>query len=155
MNISKPSQDFAIAIAILIAFCAPLYLLLISILTTDSFKSQGALLAWAVYFLGNQDSALAQFHKILLPLVTGISAWQHKDANPTLSSALVIFCVANVLLAIVVDIYFKDPLLRNAIQGNYADYSPNSATTYFTRVQETLMMYLMVLMGLKASKQLR
>jgi len=152
MAIAKPTQDFMVALSILVAFCMPLYLLLISIATTDGFKSMGSLLQWTVSFLANQDSALAQFHKILLPLVTGISAWKHKDATSGQSVSLLIFCTLNIMLAIVADVFFRDRMVIDAITANYPNYSAASATAYFTRIQETLMMYLMLLMGLKAAK---
>lgn len=113
---------------------------------------------WFVSLLASPDTALNLFHKVLLPITAGVTVatmWQGRNAAWTGSMVigLVLVIVACIYLLVLFGI---TDVQRNLWQpaGNPKvttdDQVSTLASAFVGRVQETLGVYLLILLGLEA-----
>ena len=81
LTITRQGFMIALAFAILTLYLFPLFLIVDVAIKSDGFQEEitGSGFGWFVAFLKHSDSTLGQFHKILFPILTGLSVVMLKD----------------------------------------------------------------------------
>ena len=143
-----------VAFVLMMFYVAPVFLIAVVAWNTQLFQESNFLFGWFAAFMQSSDSTLNQFHKVLLPIITAISVVAFKS-RPTKGMLLL---GAFILLAFVVTVFvavlFDMPATADAIKGLGA-FDTHQAKSFFTRIEETLMMYLMMLVGISISNTAR
>jgi hypothetical protein len=147
-NLSKNTLFFVLIVTILLLYCAPLIVIAgvyIENIGLETPLDEGdAVVAWFIKFAEGQERHLNQVHKILIPLITFIAAASFataRDAGRTLFLALMILFFF--FLAIGMQVAFDASLAEKV-----ASVSP-----FFTRLEETLIIYLMLILGLQSAER--
>ena len=151
----KNNQALGIGVAfVLLAFyMAPIFLIAAAAWYTDGFNEPNFLLSWFAFFVQSADSTLNQFHKILLPVISAISVIAFKGRPTTGMISLGAFILLAFVLTIFMSVVFDMPGTAVSIHGleGLTAFDPSGAKHFFTRIEETLMMYLMMLIGINIS----
>lgn len=143
------NQTLAIVLGfILIAFyVAPIYMIALAAWFTNGFKEGDLLYDWFGAFMKSADSTLNQFHKILLPVMTAISVIAFQGRPTILMILLFLFILFSLVTTIFVGVYFDMSDTLNALKGLHP-IDMNLVKSFFSRIEESLMMYLMLLIGI-------
>ena len=147
-------QGFAIMLAFVLIslYLAPLYLILVVGWQTDGFQDASFGFRWFVAFLKHADSTLGQFHKLLFPILVGLSVVMLKGPQTRAHSLLVFYILIGLVLSIFAGVYFDMAETIKAISLQKDSPSPALVSSFFARVQEVLLMYLALMLGLSVSK---
>jgi hypothetical protein len=137
------------AIALLLVYIAPMVLGIYAGIASGGFNRDDASVSYFATFLGQPDATLNLFHKILFPIILGISAFAFKDKTVGIGVILlVIVLMISLMVSVSAGIYFDVPKVRKAIEGLDDAPSPELVKSYFSRTQEVLLMYLTSILGL-------
>lgn len=138
------------AIVLLSLYISPLGIALYASIATDGFNSDHVSLKYLGAFLSQPDSTLNNFHKVLFPVILGISAFAFKD-NAGGRGVILLLVVLLVALAtsIFAGVAFDIPSVVTAMEALTDSPDGKLVKSYFSRTQEVLLMYLMTLIGLK------
>ena len=145
---------------ILIAYALPIYGISLAATLTKGFSEPNFILSWFSAFVGSADQSLNLFHKILLPLISGLSVIAFRDQEMSKwTYSVVSILLLTILIAIGMDVVFRMEDTQANLQGLETGTGPviDLALTkaFFTRTQETLFTYLMVLLGVTAGNTFR
>lgn len=145
---------------VLIAYALPIYGISLAAMLTKGFSEPNFILSWFSAFVGSADESLNQFHKVLLPLISGLSVIAFRDQEMSKWTYTVVsVLLLTILIAIGMDVVFRMENTQANLEGLRTGSDPviDFALTkaFFTRMQETLFTYLMILLGLTAGKTFR
>jgi hypothetical protein len=144
------------AAAILVAFVlvalyvAPLILITVSAIRTDGFEEPSWMFSWFAAFMKSADSTLGQVHKVLFPVLSTLSIIAFKDRLNWWVIGLGLFVLLMFMLAIGVGTMFEVPRITKAVENLGQSIDLTVVKAFFSKVEETLLMYLMLLLGVSA-----
>lgn len=152
---SQPSwvsshQTIAIILAFLLlsAYVAPVFVISVVAWSTDLFQQDSPWFAWFAAFMNSSESTLNLFHKVLLPILTAISAVAFRGKPSKGVVGLAIFLIIVFVITLNVGVIFDMPRTIDAMKGLADPVDMRLVKAFFTRVEESLMMYFMLLLGL-------
>lgn len=143
-------QSLAIGMAfvLILFYVAPVFLIAFVAWQTGGFQEDSFWFGWFAAFMKSADSTLNQFHKILLPFMTTISVIAFRG-RPTRGMLLLGgFILFAFVVAVFVDVVFSMKGTLTALKGLEDPIDIQLVKVFFTRIQESLMMYLMMLVGI-------
>lgn len=145
----ESNQHLAIGVGfVLIAFyVAPIFLIALAAWNTHGFQEDSFLFSWFAAFMKSADSTLNQFHKILLPIMTAISVIAFRGRPTKLMFFLFSFILFSFVATVFVGVFFDMDSTLTAIKG-LDPIDSRLMKSFFSRVEESLMMYLMLLIGI-------
>ena len=162
VNTNMPSwmtqnQNFtsALAFVILFLYASPIFLVAWSYWRSDQFSEGIFWFQWFLAFIKTGDSTLNLFHKILLPVLSALSIIALRGLKPVKVILLVAFILFSLCITIFVSVLFDMKGIQDALKGSYSNVDLPLAKAFFSRIQESLMMYLMILLGIKVSEKER
>lgn len=144
------NQSLAIGLGfVLIAlYVAPIFLIALAAWRTDGFQEDNFLFSWFAAFMKSSDSTLNQFHKILLPIMTAISVIAFRGRPTKAMLLLFSFILLSFVTTVFVDVVFDMDSTLAAIRGLSSPIDTRLVKSFFIRIEESLMMYLMMLIGI-------
>lgn len=145
---SKNTAFFVLIVVILILYCVPLILIanvyVNNIALETPLDENDSIVAWFIKFAEGQERHLNQVHKILIPLITFIAAASFATARASwrtlLLSLLILFFF---FLAIGMQVAFEASVPEKV----------ETVSPFFTRLEETLATYLMLILGLQSAQR--
>lgn len=146
-------QGIAIGLAFVLMFLytAPIYMISLAAWKTDIFQEPTFLLSWFAAFMKSSDTTLNGFHKVLLPVISGLSVIVFR-AKPTKAMlALGLFILFSFVLTIAIAVVFDMESTQTALSGLGIPIKLELVKAFFTRIQETLLMYFMILIGISVT----
>lgn len=138
----------ALAFLLLTAYVAPVLIISVVAWSTDRFQEDSFWFAWFAAFLSTSDSTLNLFHKVLLPILTAVSVIAFRGKLTKAMVALLIFIICAFVTSVFVGVVFDMPQTVAALKGLADPIDPRLVRAFFTRIEESLMMYFMLLLGL-------
>lgn len=148
-------MNYAIALAFVLItlYLTPLYMITYVGWQSDGFKDESFGFRWFVAFLKHSDATLGQFHKLLFPILVGLSVVMLKGRQTKAHAYLVIYILIGLVLAIYSGVYFdmSETLKAIALQPDKPP-TPELVSSFFARIQEVLLIYLSLLLGLSVAK---
>ena len=139
-----------VAFVLVLLYVAPLILITVSAIRTDGFEEPSWMFTWFAAFMKSADSTLGQVHKVLFPFLSTLSIIAFKDRLNGWVICLGIFVLCMFALTIGVGTMFEIPKIANALTNLGEPIDLAVAKAFFAKVQETLLMYLMLLLGVSA-----
>ncbi len=141
-NIDKSTFFFWLILGVIFMYCLPLILITLEYirninLSTPIDPGQNK---WFMAFALGHERSLNLVHKILMPLITFIAA----SSFATISSTRRTFVLSAIILLFI--------FMAIAMQVAFEAYVPDEAsnvTPFFSRLEETLATYLMLILGLQ------
>jgi hypothetical protein len=151
---SHQGVGIGFASALLFVYVAPVVLILIAGLITDGFLEPHTLLSWFSTYLISSQATLETIHKILFPLVSAISVISFRD-RPLRG----IFIFAGAILlswigVLIIDVYCTMPNKISALKGLPNPIDTAMLGIFFSRVNESLIIYFAMLLGISISNNL-
>ena len=137
------------AFALLVLYVAPVYIIGFVAWVTGGFQEGSFWFIWFAAFIKSGESTLNLFHKILLPILAGLSVVVFRGSKGKKVLALAIFLLISLAGTIFVGVLFDMDSIQTALRGLKPPLDVSLAKAFFSRIQESLMMYLMVLIGIK------
>lgn len=142
------SLAIGMAFALVLFYVAPVFIIALVAWQTGGFQEDSFWFSWFAAFMKSADSTLNQFHKILLPFMTTISVIAFRG-RPTRGMLLLGgFILLAFVVAVFVDVVFSMKGTLTALKGLEDPIDIQLVKVFFTRIQESLMMYLMMLVGI-------
>lgn len=153
----QANQGIAIIVAFVLLFLyvLPIYMIGIATLVTGGFQEPNFLLSWFGAFMKSADSTLSQYHKVLLPVIAALSTATFRDRANGRLLWLGFFVVFSYCVTIVVSVLFDMKPIQDALSAQEGVVDLHLSNQFFVRIQETLLMYLMMLMGIGVSNSRR
>lgn len=147
----EENQSIAIALAfvLILLYVLPVILVGIAAISTDGFQQPSSIFSWFVAFMASSESTLNEFHKVLLPIISALSVIVFRGAPDWRFLGLCIFILMAFVYTIFIGVFFDIQRVKDAIDTQVVDLKLVKA--FFTRLQETLLMYLMMLLGITVS----
>ena len=154
LTITRQGFMIALAFAILTLYLFPLFLIVDAAIKSDGFQEEitGSGFGWFVAFLKHSDSTLGQFHKILFPILTGLSVVMLKEPITKTYAFLVTYILFGFALSVYAGVYFDMGSTLKALDLAKLEVSPALVSSFFARIQEVLLMYLALMLGLTLKK---
>jgi hypothetical protein len=144
-------------------YVLPLLVVAIAAYRTNGFQDPSVMLSWFFTFMKSSDSTLNGIHKVLFPFIATLSIVAFKDKVNHSVIALGIFVMAMFVLSVFVGVLFDMPDIKSLLDAQEAkldttmtkDKEPKIDTSaltkaFFSKIQDTLLMYLMLLLGVSA-----
>ena len=142
------------AIVLLVLYVSPMLLAIYAGVVSGGFNRDDVSVSYFATLLGQPDSTLNLFHKILFPIIVGISAFAFKEKTVGRGIvALMAVLLMSLVVSILAGVYFDIPRVRKAIEGLDDAPSAELMKSYFSRTQEVLLMYLTTILGLQAANR--
>jgi hypothetical protein len=144
---SQHRQAVALAWILLACYIAPVALGAVALYSSDWMQQESSALKWFAAFLRDSDNTLNEFHKVLLPVVAAVSivAFTGKPSREMLWLAAFVLVSFTTTVAVSVSFDIKD--VAEGMTGLAADLAPEQAKQFLARIRETLMSFLMMLLG--------
>ena len=146
-GISKETVYFVIILAVIILYCAPLILIASVYICNYSLGTpidiEKPTVKWFIAFAKGHEHSLGQVHKILIPLITFIAAAGFATASSTWRTL--------VLSLMILFFFFLAIFMQVAFEASAPDEVP-MVSPFFSRIEETLITYLMLILGLQVAK---
>lgn len=144
------NQSLTIGVAfVLIAFYViPVFLIAFGAWHTKGFQHDSFLFTWFAAFMKSADSTLNQFHKVLLPFMAAISVIAFRGPPTKAMLLLCAFILFSFVTTVFVDVVFEMNSTVAAIKGLDSPIDARLVKMFFVRIEESLMMYLMMLLGI-------
>jgi hypothetical protein len=149
--------SFAIIPILIFVYALPVIVAAIEGLS-GTLVGSGRFGVWFISLISNPDSALNLFHKVLIPITSGLTVatmWRGQHARWTVAMVLGLVIAIALAIYLLVDLGIPDvqrnlwqPASNPAITSDAQLY--NLASNYVGRVQETLATYMLILLGLQA-----
>jgi hypothetical protein len=151
------NQNLAISFAsvLLVLYVAPIFLALLSWCLTDGFLEESRFLEWFAALMGSSEATLNQYHKVLLPFLTTLSVVAFRGAPSRGVVLLGAFLLLSFAVTLVVSVIFDMQSTVAAFDGLQTRVDPALTKAFFTRVQESLLNYFMLLFGLGVASKIR
>lgn len=118
--------------------------------TTDGlvFSDPSFFTDWFVAYARSADSTLNEFHKLLFPVISAISIVSIRT-RPSLGLLLLALSVLlSFVLSLFLSVVFDMPRTIEALRLLHPDVDEPKIATFFERVMEMQLMYLMMLLGI-------
>lgn len=146
----EENQSLAVkvAAALIFLYVSPVFLIGLAALQSDGFQESSFAYSWFAAFMKTSDTTLNQFHKVLFPILSTISVLAFR-AKPTMSFLAVgVFVLFSFVVSVCVGVLFDMSSIQLALGGLPDALNLELTRAFFTRVQETLLMYLGTMLGL-------
>jgi len=143
-------ESLAVGMAFMFTLLYVFPVLLISYIgwRTNWFMEPHGAIAWFSAFMRSSDSTLNEFHKILFPLISAISVIVFRNKPSMIMVALGAFILLMFVLTLLVGVAF-DMRSTGVLLNGYEDkIDAKAVKSFFTRIQETLMTYFSMIVGL-------
>lgn len=155
-NPTSPSQldgnkNFfvVLAIVLLMAYLSPMLYSFHAWRESDGFNRQEDALELLVAFLGQSSFVIDSVHKLLFPIVVGVSAFAFRGDMPgKLVYMLGALVLAAFSCAVVLSVVYSKGPTANAFNALYANNPAGLLKAYLDRTQEVMLMYFSTLLGL-------
>lgn len=151
------NHTLAVGLAFLLIglYVSPILLGFVAIYTTDSLLVNDGLFDWFVAFAMGSEATLAEFHKILFPVMAAVSVatFSVKPSRSMLTLTgfiLIAFC-----LAIGISVYFDIATTKDRLTGLNGGLTVPLAHAFFARISETLLSFFMMMVGVGISNSAR
>lgn len=148
---NRQAQATALAFVLIVLYSLPLYLGLVSLIASDGMQESSRTAAWFSAYLKSSDSTLSEFHKILMPAISAISVAAYSKRNTTGMLLLAGYVLLAFFVAVWTTVWFDLSSVQNGLNGLGDGLKAEDAKTYLGRIRETLLMYFMMLVGLKVA----
>jgi len=129
-------------------YVSPLYMIGVAAIATGGFQDPNFLIQWFGAFMGSADSTLNQYHKVLFPIMTAISVIAFKSRPDWRFLLLGFFVLVSFGVAVAVSVAFDMKSIQDALSESV---NVQLSKPFFGRIQESLLMYLMMLLGIGVS----
>lgn len=135
-------------------YMLPIFLISYSAWATDGFLQTNFIISWFSNFLNSSTLILADFHKLLFPIIAGISVVSLKD-KPSKE----VFILAGVILlfwlfTMWINVYFNMKETKSALMGLPNPLDIKTIDVFLSKVKETLITYFMMLIGINISNKM-
>ncbi|MBW8370674.1 MAG: hypothetical protein K0M66_06855 [Thiobacillus sp.] len=146
----EQNQGVAVAFAFVLTtlYVTPILIIAAAAWTTDFFQQDSLLFAWFAAFMKSSESTLNEFHKVLFPVMSALSIIAFRGRPTKAMLWLAFFILFLFAVTVAVAVIFDMSSTVTALSGLEEPLDTNLAKAFFTRVQETLLMYLMMLIGI-------
>jgi len=146
----EQNQGVAVGFAffLILFYMAPIFIVAVAMWITGIFQHDSLLLSWFAAFMKSSDSTLNQFHKVLFPVMSALSVIVFRSKPTKEMLALGLFILFSFVVTVAIAVLFDMTSTQTALSGLPDPINVGLARAFFTRVQETLMMYLMMLIGI-------
>jgi hypothetical protein len=146
----EQNQGLAVSIAFLLTllYVSPVFIISLVAWTSSGFQDAGFWFAWFAAFMKTSDSTLNQFHKILFPVITALSVIAFRGKPNKLMLLLGAFILFSFTVTTFAAVIFDMKSTQLALSGLPDTIDMKLVKAFFTRVEETLLMYLMMLLGI-------
>ena len=143
-------ESLAVGMAFMFTLLYVFPVLLISYIgwRTNWFMEPHGAIAWFSAFMRTSDSTLNEFHKILFPLISAISVIVFRNKPIRIMVALGAFIIHMFVLTLLVGVAFDKRSTEVLLNGYDDKIDAKAVKSFFTRIQETLMTYFSMLVGL-------
>jgi hypothetical protein len=143
-------ESLAVGMAFLFTLLYVFPVLLISYIgwRTNWFMEPHGAIAWFSAFMRSSDSTLNEFHKILFPLISAISVIVFRNKPSKIMIALGAFILVMFVWTLLVGVAFDMRSTAVLLDGFEDKIDAKAVKSFFTRIQETLMTYFSMLVGL-------
>lgn len=149
----EENQEVAVGFAfvLLLFYTMPIFLIAAAMLTTRVFQDPSNLLSWFAAFMKTSDSTLGGFHKVLFPVMSGLSVIVFRDKPTKAMLVLGLFILCLFATTVGIGVVFDIPSTQKALSRLEDPINPDLARAFFSHIQETLLMYLMMLIGISVT----
>lgn len=144
----------AVALVLILVYVSPIYIIGVSALYTQGFQESNFLLNWFGAFMKNYDSTLNEYHKVLFPIMSALSVIAFKSKPDWRFLFLAFFVLLSFAVTVGVSVAFDTKSIQNALSAEEV-IDINNSKLFFGRIQEMLLMYLMMLLGVGVSNSIR
>jgi hypothetical protein len=151
------NQGIAVGFAFFLIFfyMMPIFIVSVASWSTDFFQESNFLLSWFSAFMKSAQSTLAEFHKVLFPIISALSVIVFRT-KPTKSMLFLgLFILLSFIITVYISVVFDIPRIQKALLGLQDPINLELTRAFFTRVQETLLMYLMMLIGISVANAIK
>ncbi len=147
---SHQSAAIAVTFVLILLYVTPILVIAAAAIRTEGFQEPSSMLSWFVAFMKTSDSTLNGVHKVLFPFIATLSIVAFKDKINRSVIALGLFVMTMFMLSVFVGVLFDMPSIRSVLDGQEDKVDITVAKAFFSKTQETLLMYLMMLLGVSA-----
>lgn len=149
----ESNQGVAIAVAFVLTsiYVSPIFVIGIAAWYTSGFQEPSFLLQWFSAFMHSADATLNEYHKVLFPVMSALSVVVFKSRPDWRFLSLAFFVLFSFGMTIVVSVVFDIQSIQDALSGYSQKMDIALTKSFFSRIQETLLMYLMMLLGIGVS----
>lgn len=147
------SKATYLALLLVFFYSLPIYLGLLALIQSDWMQEPSLAVDWFAAFLATSDSSLSEFHKVLLPAMSAISAAVYAKRPSGGMYVLAVFVFVSFLVALFVTISFDIGSVKNGIDGLDSGLTSEGAKKAMGVMRETLLMYFMMLTGLAVANK--
>jgi hypothetical protein len=144
-----------VAFVLVVLYVSPLILVTISAIRTDGFEEPSWMFSWFAAFMKSADSTLGQVHKVLFPFLSTLSIIAFKDRLNWWVIGLGAFVLLMFMLTIGVGTMFEVPRIASAVANLGQSIDLSVVKAFFSKIQETLLTYLMLLLGVSVISEPR
>lgn len=150
------NQDVAILVALVLisVYVSPIYIIGVSALYTEGFQEPNFLLNWFGAFMQSYDSTLNEYHKVLFPIMSALSVVAFKSKPDWRFLFLAFFVLLSFAATVGVSVAFDTKSIQDALSAQSGVIDTKLSKLFFGRIQETLLMYLMMLLGIGVSNSI-
>lgn len=136
------------AFLLILLYVSPIAMIAIAAWTTTMFQEGTFWLSWFAAFMKTSESTLSAFHKVLLPIISGLSVVVFQGKPTRAVFFLGLFVLVCFVMTTFIGVLFDMSSTQIALKGLPDPINLALVGPFFTRVQETLLMYLMLLLGI-------
>ena len=146
---ARDHQNAAIAVAfvLVLLYVAPILVITKAAIDTQGFQEPNAWFRWFAAFMKTSDSTLGSVHKVLFPFIATLSIVAFKDRINYGVIGLGVFVLLMFMLSVGVGVLFDMSDMAVALRALPDKIEPEVARAFFSKVQDTLLMYMMLLLG--------
>ncbi|OGP68902.1 MAG: hypothetical protein A2031_05930 [Deltaproteobacteria bacterium RBG_19FT_COMBO_43_11] len=137
------------AFVLLALYVAPVYIIGFVAWITSGFQEENFWFGWFAAFIKSGESTLNLFHKILLPILSGLSVVVFRGPKGRKILSLAVFLLFSLVVTIFVAVLFDMDKTQTALRGLNPPLDLSLVKAFLSRIQESLMMYLMLLIGIE------
>lgn len=155
---AERNQNVAVAVAaiFILLYVAPVLLAAAATIQSDFFMEESAVLVWFAAFMKSSEATLGGVHKVLFPFLVTLSVIAFKDKLNYWVLGLAMFVVLMFMLTVWVGVLLDVDQYRHSLEAQKAaKLDASVARTFFSKMQDTLLMYVALLLGLSATNEKR
>lgn len=145
---NRQNMSITLTFILVLLYMIPLFIIIIGYFSSDGFQEGNKYISWFSAFLESADSTLNSFHKILLPLVASLSIIAFRKGTTITINVLIIFILLSFALSTYASVFLDMDIAEN-LKALKNPVDLQLAKAFFIRIQETLLMYLMILIGIE------
>ncbi len=143
-----------IAAIFILLYVSPVILAAIGVIRSGFFQEPNDLLVWFAAFIKSSDSTLGGVHKVLFPFLVTLSLIAFKDKLNFWVLGLGLFVLVMFVLTVWIGVLFDVGRYQTAIANQTSSsLDIGSARAFFVKMQDMLLMYIALLLGLSATNE--